>query len=93
MCALFTFLSLSLGLFSSLSPFAVSSSPTLPIRQVFTAAGAKTTEPLIVSCGSGMTAAALALALETLQSQHVRLYDGSWSEYGIADAKRPVATN
>jgi len=36
----------------------------------------------VVSCGSGVTAAVVALALATLGVDGVTLYDGSWSEWG-----------
>ncbi len=40
------------------------------------------TRPIITSCGSGVTAATLALALARLGRDDVAVYDGSWSEWG-----------
>jgi thiosulfate/3-mercaptopyruvate sulfurtransferase len=39
-------------------------------------------KPIITSCGSGITAATLALALETAGADQVAVYDGSWTEWG-----------
>lgn len=47
-------------------------------------------KPIITSCGSGITAAGLALALEILGANDVSLYDGSWTEWGASDA--PIDT-
>ncbi|MEL7486719.1 MAG: sulfurtransferase [Pseudomonadota bacterium] len=45
--------------------------------------GAKTLdEPVIATCGSGVAASIVALALETLGHRHWRVYDGSWAEWG-----------
>ncbi|MFC5385957.1 3-mercaptopyruvate sulfurtransferase [Aquamicrobium segne] len=66
----------------------------LPIPQLcrlFEEAGLDLTRPIITSCGSGITAAALTLALETLGHGDNRLYDGSWTEWGsLSDT--PVET-
>jgi thiosulfate/3-mercaptopyruvate sulfurtransferase len=45
---------------------------------------------IISSCGSGVTACVLALALHTLGRADVAVYDGSWVEWGSADAGTPV---
>lgn len=45
-------------------------------------AGIDPDSPVITSCGSGVTAAVLALALQTVGTGKVVLYDGSWTEWG-----------
>lgn len=52
------------------------------LRAVFEAASVDLTKPVITTCGSGVTAAILYLALERMGHDHVSLYDGSWSEWG-----------
>ena len=61
------------------------------IRRVLTQAGIDLARPIITSCGSGVTAAVLTLALAQIGEPAPQLYDGSWSEWG-ADPNRPVAT-
>jgi thiosulfate/3-mercaptopyruvate sulfurtransferase len=60
-------------------------------RAVFKAAGVDLTKPIITSCGSGVTAAILALALERMGHDSWSLYDGSWAEWGMFPTV-PVAT-
>ncbi|MFK7762314.1 MAG: 3-mercaptopyruvate sulfurtransferase [Roseobacter sp.] len=60
-------------------------------RAVFEAAGVDLAKPIITSCGSGVTAAILALALERLGHRQWSLYDGSWAEWGMFPTV-PVAT-
>ena len=55
------------------------------LQAVFDAAGVDMAKPVITSCGSGVTAAILSLALERLGHRHHALYDGSWSEWGMYD--------
>ncbi|KAJ6095459.1 thiosulfate sulfurtransferase [Penicillium sp. IBT 16267x] len=56
--------------------------PPADLQAVFTKAGVKENIPTILSCNSGVTAAALDLALRTSGLQmKTRLYDGSWSEW------------
>lgn len=53
--------------------------------EAFRARGVDLARPITTSCGSGVTAAVLALGLERCGAPEVRLYDGSWAEY----AQRP----
>lgn len=41
--------------------------------------------PIIASCGSGVTACIIALALEIIGTKDIPIYDGSWSEWGARD--------
>jgi len=60
-------------------------------RAVFEDAGIDVNSPVISTCGSGITAAILALALERLGHDSWSLYDGSWAEWGMFPTV-PVAT-
>ena len=61
------------------------------LRKVIEDAGIDLAKPVVTSCGSGITAAAITLALETLGHTDNRLYDGSWTEWGgLSDT--PVVT-
>jgi len=52
------------------------------LRAAFAAAGADPERPSITTCGSGITAAIISLALERLGNRRHSLYDGSWVEWG-----------
>ncbi|MER9952094.1 3-mercaptopyruvate sulfurtransferase [Mesorhizobium sp. M0047] len=61
------------------------------LRKVIEQAGIDLSKPVVTSCGSGITAAVVTLALETLGHTDNRLYDGSWTEWGgLSDT--PVVT-
>ena len=49
---------------------------------IFESAGIDPQAAVVTTCGSGITAAVLTLALQGLGNDNVRLYDGSWSEWG-----------
>lgn len=54
-------------------------------------AGIDLSRPVVTSCGSGVTAAVITLALESVGQDDNALYDGSWSEWGSRD-DTPVVT-
>ena len=57
----------------------------LDLRAVFQASGVDLAKPAITTCGSGVTAAVLSLALERVGHRNHALYDGSWAEWGMYD--------
>jgi len=56
--------------------------PRARIERAFADAGVDLDKPIITSCGSGITAAILTLALDSIGKQPKGLYDGSWAEWG-----------
>ena len=56
--------------------------PAAELTQLFIDRGLALDKPIITSCGSGITAATLALALELAGAKDVAVYDGSWTEWG-----------
>lgn len=56
--------------------------PTAELRQIFADRGLDLDQPIITSCGSGITASTLALALHLAGADRVAVYDGSWAEWG-----------
>ena len=61
------------------------------LRATFEAAGVDLGKPVITTCGSGITAAILSLALERIGKTDHAVYDGSWAEWG-AFGTLPVKT-
>ena len=61
------------------------------LRAAFEGAGVDLAKPVITTCGSGVSAAILALGLERIGHDAWSLYDGSWAEWGLFPTL-PVAT-
>jgi thiosulfate/3-mercaptopyruvate sulfurtransferase len=55
--------------------------PADKLRDLFLAKQVDLQQPITTTCGSGVTAAVIALGLEVAGAQYVSLYDGSWAEY------------
>lgn len=64
---------------------------TEALQALFKEKGISTDGPIITSCGSGVSAVTVALGLKLVGARDVRIYDGSWAEWG-ADANLPVET-
>ncbi len=56
--------------------------PVSELKAIFEAAGVDLKAPSISTCGSGVTAAILTLALELIGAENAAVYDGSWTEWG-----------
>ena len=82
--------SLSVPFKTLLNPDNTMKSPD-DLRQVLTQAGVDLTQPAITTCGSGVTAAIISLALQRAGHTDHALYDGSWAEWGLP-GDRAVAT-
>lgn len=61
------------------------------LKALFESTGIDLTKPIVTTCGSGVTAAILLLALHVIGATDVAVYDGSWSEWG-ARPEAPVET-
>jgi thiosulfate/3-mercaptopyruvate sulfurtransferase len=65
--------------------------PVNRLKEVLEDAGIDLSKPVVTSCGSGITAAAITLALESVGHTDNKLYDGSWTEWG-GRSDTPVET-
>jgi thiosulfate/3-mercaptopyruvate sulfurtransferase len=65
--------------------------PAEDLARRFAAAGLERGKPVVTSCGSGVTACALAFGLHLLGAPDAAVYDGSWSEWGLP-GDTPVET-
>lgn len=65
--------------------------PAEALARRFSAAGLAPGKGVVTSCGSGVTACALAFGLHLLGWPDVAVYDGSWSEWGLP-GETPVET-
>lgn len=72
-----------------LNPDGTMRSP-VDIKAIFAASGVDSAKPVVASCGSGVTACVIALALATTGNEVAAVYDGSWGEWSEADT--PVET-
>lgn len=61
------------------------------LGELFRNAGVELDRPVVTSCGSGVTACALAFALHLIGHRGAAVYDGSWSEWGLP-GETPVET-
>lgn len=62
------------------------------LAEIFKSAGINWHDPVVTTCGSGVTASILALALAVLGQTNAAVYDGSWAEWGEEGRDTPVAT-
>jgi thiosulfate/3-mercaptopyruvate sulfurtransferase len=60
------------------------------VKAVFAGQGVDLAKPVVASCGSGVTACVIALALAMAGNETAAVYDGSWAEWSEADT--PVET-
>jgi len=65
--------------------------PAEALRAAFEGAGVDLDKPIVTTCGSGVTAAVLALGLARLGREATPVYDGSWTEWG-GRSDTPVVT-
>ncbi|MGI9483224.1 MAG: 3-mercaptopyruvate sulfurtransferase [Hyphomicrobiales bacterium] len=61
------------------------------LESAFSSAGVDVSKPVVTTCGSGVTAAILTLALEQTGHHDTVLYDGSWTDWG-SDTEMPIET-
>jgi thiosulfate/3-mercaptopyruvate sulfurtransferase len=64
--------------------------PDAELKAIFANAGVDLGKPIVNTCGSGVTAAILALAQSIVGNGDAAVYDGSWSEWGLPASNTPV---
>jgi thiosulfate/3-mercaptopyruvate sulfurtransferase len=65
--------------------------PRADLAKIISASGLDVNRPIVASCGSGVTACVIALALAEIGHGNTAIYDGSWSEWGSRN-DLPIAT-
>lgn len=65
--------------------------PLNELKEIFESKSVDLNKKIITTCGSGVTAAVITLALNSIGKSDVQLYDGSWSEWGARE-DTPVET-
>lgn len=83
--------SLNLPFDELLDPATGTLKPPEALEDLFRGAGVAPDKPVVTSCGSGITAAVLALGLHVVGHRDVAVYDGSWAEWGLP-GEAPVET-
>jgi thiosulfate/3-mercaptopyruvate sulfurtransferase len=66
--------------------------PAAELSAIFAKAGVDVGKPVVTTCGSGVTAGVVSLALALLGRADAAIYDGSWVEWGVENNGLPVAT-
>ncbi|MDC7674840.1 sulfurtransferase [Asticcacaulis machinosus] len=64
--------------------------PVSDLKSIFDHMGLTPDQTAVTTCGSGVTAAIIALALHEIGHKHIKLYDGSWAEWGQPHLNMPV---
>ncbi|MEQ1693742.1 MAG: rhodanese-like domain-containing protein, partial [Gemmatimonas sp.] len=52
------------------------------LREIMSESGVNVESPIVASCGTGVTACAVVLALDVMGVDNTAVYDGSWTEWG-----------
>jgi thiosulfate/3-mercaptopyruvate sulfurtransferase len=66
--------------------------PRNELEIIFQSYGVSAARPIVTTCGSGVTAAIISMALFEAGYTSARLYDGSWAEWGQESLDTPVVT-